>query len=124
MNVAFSMFPGGYLFEAEDPDFPILCEVSEFDCVYSAREDTAVTIPCGKYERAAGISFTYYEKNSLKVLANSTTNYPQFALTWNDDGVTVCCVANISLPNNFIQDSTCYQLNVSCKANYYNYTSM
>ena len=77
-----------------------------------------MTIPCGKFERGGGISFTYYVKSSLQVLASATADYPQFDVTRSDDGVTVCCVANISLPNDFIHGSTCYQLNVSCKAYY------
>ncbi len=92
-------------------DFSISC--GAVDCVYLAREDTVVAIPCGKIERAQGISFTYYVKGSQEVLISEATDYPRFNLSWYDSGSTVCCAPNTS--SNFLRDSICYTLNVTCK---------
>lgn len=100
------------LFETSDVDFPSSC--GEADCVYLARENTTVTIPCGKYKTAPhGISFTYYIKGLQEVLISGATDFPRFTLSWRDSGTTLCCVPNTS--SNFLRDSSCYLLNVTCK---------
>ena len=89
-------------------DFSISC--GAVDCVYLARENTTVAIPCGKTERAPGVSFIYhiFIRGSQEVL--ETTDFARFNLSWNDNGSTVCCA-----PNTSSHDSTCYTLNVACK---------
>ena len=109
------MFAGGVdnISSAGD-DFLISCN-HPADCVYEARENTTVVVPCGKYDEAPGISFTYYLKGSLKMLVKSTLDFPRFTLSWRDDGTTICCAPNTSSSTNFFQDSTCYFLNVTCE---------
>lgn len=106
-----TFYADGYRFENKSVDISSQC--GQADCVYVVRENTNVTIPCGRFERGQGISFTYYIKGSQEVLTDGTTDYLQFLLSWNDSGTTVCCAPNTS--SNFLQDSTCYQLNVTCK---------
>lgn len=91
-------------------DFSISC--GAVDCVYLARENTTVAIPCGKIERAPGVSFIYHIiiKGSQELLVIETTDFARFNLSWRDNGSTVCCA-----PNTSIHDSTCYTLNVACK---------
>lgn len=91
--------------------FSISC--GAVDCVYLARENTTVAIPCGKIERAPGVSFIYYIKGSQEVLVSEATDFARFNLSWHDSGSTVCCAPNTS--SNLLRDSTCYTLNVTCK---------
>lgn len=93
-------------------DFPVSCVGG--DCTYLTTDNSTVIIPCGKFERGLGISFTYYIKGSQQVLVNATTEYAQFSVSWNDNDVTVCCAPNTS-SSDILRDSTCYQLNVTCK---------
>lgn len=106
-----TLYADGDWFETSGVDFSVSC--GEAGCVYLARENTTVTILCGKYETARGISFTYYIKGSQEVLINEATDFPRFILSWYDSGTTVCCAPNTS--SNFLRDSTCYLLNVTCK---------
>lgn len=104
-------------FETDDNvDFSISCVGEE--CTYLTRENTTVTVPCGKFKRGPGISFVYYVKDSPQTLVEATTNYLQFLVAWNDTGTRVCCSPNTSSSSNFFQDSTCYQFNVTCKCWY------
>ena len=106
-----TLYAEGDWFENSDVDFSISC--GDVDCVYLARENTTVTIPCGKYERAPGISFTYYIKGSRKPLISEATDFPRFTLSWHNSSTTLCCAPNTS--SNILRDSTCYILNVTCK---------
>ena len=106
-----TLYAEGDWFENSGVDFSISC--GDMDCVYLARENTTVTIPCGKYERAPGISFTYYIKGSRKPLISEVTDFPRFTLSWHNSSTTLCCAPNTS--SNILRDSTCYILNVTCK---------